>query len=107
MINHGSTKPANLIAGEFPGISRVVTIAQGEKLSMGAVLGEITASNKYKLCTTDAADGSEVPEAILAEDIDTTLEDKQAVVYFSGEFNQLALQLGKGITIESIKNSAR
>ena len=107
MKNHGSTKPANLIAGEFPRISRVVTIAQGEKLLTGAVLGEITVNNKYKLCTSNASDGSEIPEAILAEDVDSTLEDKQAAVYFSGEFNQLALQLGKGVTVESIKNTLR
>ena len=51
--------------------------------------------------------GSETPDAILAETVDASAEDKQAVVYFSGEFNENALQLGTGHTVESIRAGLR
>jgi hypothetical protein len=43
----------------------------------------------------------------LAENIDASAEDKQAVVYFSGEFNENALTLGTGHTVESIRAGLR
>lgn len=56
----------------------------------------ITASGKFVLSAAAASDGSETPDAILAETVDASAEDKQAVVYFSGEFNENALTLGTG-----------
>lgn len=107
LTDQGEYKPCNLIAGEYPRIERIITIASGSALTKGSVLGRITASGKFVLSASDASDGSETPDAILAEDIDASAEDKQAVVYFSGEFNETALTLGNGHTLESIRAGLR
>lgn len=105
--DQGEYKPCNLIAGEYPRIERIITIASGSALTKGSVLGRVTASGKFILSEGDATDGSETPDAILAEDVDASEEDKQAVVYFSGEFNETALTLGNGHTLESIRAGLR
>lgn len=105
--DQGEYKPCNLIAGEYPRIERIITIASGSALTKGSVLGRVTASGKFSLSASDASDGSETPDAILAEDVDASAEDKQAVVYFSGEFNETALTLGNGHTLESIRAGLR
>lgn len=105
--DQGEYKPCNLIAGEYPRIERIITIASGSNLTKGAVLGRITASGKFVLSASGASDGSETPDAILAEDVDASAEDKQAVVYFSGEFNENALTLGGSFTLDDIRAGLR
>lgn len=104
---NGEYVPCNLLAGEFPRVERLVTIASGQNLTKGSVLGKITADGKYILSASAANNGSEVPDVILAEDIDATNAEAQAVVYFSGEFNTKALKLGAGHTIQSISAELR
>jgi hypothetical protein len=105
--DQGSYKPCNLVAGEYPRIERIVTIAAGANLSKGSVIGRITADGKFVLSATASSDGSQVPDAILAEAADATSIDMQAVVYFSGEFNENALVLGTGHTLDSIRTPLR
>lgn len=95
--------PDNLIAGEYPRVERLVTIAAGADLAKGAVLGRITASGKYKLSASAAVDGSQTPDAVLAEAATAASGDVQAVVYFSGEFNENALVLGAGHTVDAVR----
>jgi len=105
--DRGAHKPCNLIAGEYPRVERVVAIASGGALAKGAVLGRVAASGKFVLSATGASDGSQVPDAILAEDVDAGTDERQAVVYVSGEFNEKALTLGKGHTARSIRDGLR
>jgi hypothetical protein len=105
--DQGEYVPCNLLAGEFPRVERLVTIISGQTLTKGSVLGKITASGKFTLSLTASNDGSEIPDAVLAEDIDASAGDAQAVVYFSGEFNTKGLVLGTGHTIESISTPLR
>jgi hypothetical protein len=105
--DQGSYTPDNLLAGEYPRVARLVTIAAGEDLSKGSVLGRITESGKFKLSASDSKDGSERPDAILAEAALAASQEIQAVVYFSGEFNENALTLGKGHTLENIRADLR
>lgn len=105
--DQGSITPENLIAGEYPRISRVITIAAGAQLPIGSVLGRIDADGRYQLSVAGASDGSEVPDAILGEMVDSTGGDKQALAYFTGEFNELALNLGAGHTLESVRIAFR
>ena len=105
--NQGEYKPCNLLAGEYPRIERIITIASGSALTKGSVLGRVTASGKFILSEGDATDGSETPDAILAEDVDASEEDKQAVVYFSGEFSENALTLGGSFTLDDIRAGLR
>jgi hypothetical protein len=101
--NQGEYKPDNLLAGEYPRIERLVTIAAGADLAKGAVLGRITASGKFKLSASASSDGSQAPDAILAEKASAAGADVQAVVYFSGEFNENALILGVGHTLDAVR----
>ena len=105
--NQGEYIPDNLLAGEYPRVQRLVTIAAGADLTKGAVLGKITASGKFKLSASAAVDGSQTPDAILAENASAALADVQAVVYYAGEFNETALVLGAGHTIDTIRPTLR
>ena len=105
--DQGVYTPDNLIAGEFPRICRIVTVTGGAVLPQGAVLGRITANGFYQLSDAGNNDGSEVPDAILAEPVDATASDVQAHVYFAGEFNARALTLGAGHTLENVATEFR
>ena len=95
-----------LIAGDFPLMTRKVTIDTGV-LARGSVLGRITATGKFVLSAAAAGDGSEVPRAILAESVDATAADVEAIVYESGEFNEARVTLGAGHTIASVRDGLR
>lgn len=101
-----STTADNLLAGEFPRSSSLVTIT-GASYVRGSVLGKVTTSAEYTLSVSTATNGSQTPCAILAENVDASSEDKQAVVYFTGEFNGAALTLGGSHTLDSIADSLR
>ena len=58
----------------------VVTIASGQNLEAGAVLGKVTASGKYVGLAPDATDGSEVANAVLLYDADASAGDAKATV---------------------------
>ncbi|MCK5921804.1 MAG: head decoration protein [Methylococcales bacterium] len=103
----GSVTPENLIAGEYPRVSRIFTVTGGAVLPIGSVLGRIDVDGRYLLSAADAVDGSQVPDIILGETVDTTNGDKQAVGYFTGEFNELALNVGTGHTLESSRSVFR
>ena len=105
--DQGVYTPDNLLAGEYPRVARLVTIAEGADLRKGSVLGRIAESGKFKLSAATDKDGSEKPDAILAEAALAESQEIQAVVYFSGEFNEHALALGKGHTLESIRADLR
>lgn len=88
-------------------VSRRITLASGQNLTRGAVLGQITASGKYVLSLSAAADGSEIPDLILAEDTDATAGDKATIAYERGDFNTHGLTLGAGHTVASIHEGLR
>lgn len=95
-----------LIAGEFPVITRKVTVTGGSR-KRGDVLGKVTADGKYKLSEAAADDGSEEPVAILMEDVDASGSDKEAFVYETGLFNQNALTFGDGHDVDSTRTDLR
>lgn len=103
--DEGSTTADHLLAGEFPRVTKLVTITGGD-YKRGAVLGKISADDKYTIAKSDAQDGSKTPEAILAEDVDAT-DDAQAIVYLTGEFNSSALTVGTGLTVDAIQDDLR
>lgn len=100
--------PDNLIAGNAHLlIGRKVTIISGQNLGRGAVLGKITASSKYNLSLAAAADGSQTPDLILAEDCNAAAGDQAALAYARGDFADLALILGAGHTVAGITEGLR
>lgn len=102
-----SYTPDRLHAGDFPIRTLDVTIASGQNLARGALLGKITASGKYVLSLAAAGDGSEVPSAILAEDVDASAGDKSGIVYVSGDFSEDAITYGTGHTADSVRAGLR
>ena len=89
--------------GIYP-LTQEITILSGQNVLRGTVLGKITASGKYGKSLSASADGSEVPAAILAKDVDATAGDREdGVAYFRGQFNENKLILGTAHTISSIK----
>lgn len=104
----GTYMPDNLIVGhKQPIVTDTLTIAAGQILKRGAVLGLVEAGGKAKLLDKSAADGSQKFYAILAENVDAETEDKAAPVYLSGEFNAGALSFAEGTTAADIKAAAR
>jgi len=84
-------------------ISVPATLLAGQNLKRGAVLGQITASGKYVLSLSAAADGSQTPVAVLAHDADATAADVATLAYTRGDFSDSALILGAGHTVASIR----
>lgn len=105
--NQDSYTPDRLFAGELPRESVKRTLLSGQNVVRGAVLGRVTASGKYVLSLSAAVDGSEVPDAIAAEDADATGGDVDVLIYRSGEFNEAALTIGTGHTAASISQGLR
>lgn len=75
----------------------------GDKFTIAIAAG----SGKYKLSASAAVDGSQTPDAILAEDCDASAGDKEALAYFRGDFNTGALTMGAGHTAASITEGLR
>lgn len=105
----GTYTPDSLIAGNAHLlIGRKITVASGAGiLARGTVLGKITASGKYLKSASGASDGSQTPDLILAEDVDATSADAEALAYARGDFNSNALTLGTGHTVASITEGLR
>jgi len=82
-----------LFAGEFPRVTKPITIASGQGLlKKGTVLGKITASGEYGAYNDANVDGTETAKLILAEDADdATSAAVKSIAYASGHFNQAAL----------------
>ena len=54
-----------------------ITIAAGQNLAMGTVLGRKTADDKHQAFDPTATDGTETPVGVLLGDIDATLIDRE------------------------------
>ena len=62
----------------------VVTLLAGMSYPVGAVLGRITASGKYKLATSGGTDGAQTASAVLLYPVDATLADAVGIVVARG-----------------------
>ena len=62
----------------------VVTLLAGMPYPVGAVLGRITASGKYKLATSGGTDGAQTASAVLLYAVDATLADATGIVVVRG-----------------------
>lgn len=109
VTTEGSHHPDRLYAGDMPRESIKVTIAAGggQDLKRGDLLGKKIISGDYLLSLAAANDGTEVPDAILAEDIADADLPAEAIVYRAGEFNRNAVRLGTGHTFASVIQGLR
>ncbi|WP_435102350.1 head decoration protein [Arhodomonas sp. AD133] len=82
-----------------------VTIASGQVLEAGAVLGKVTASGEYTAYAPGATDGSEAAAAVLYDAVDTGEGTKEAVVVArDAEVNATELVWPSGATQTHIDN---
>jgi hypothetical protein len=88
-------------------VGRKVTLLAGRAYAAGTVLGVITASKKHTVSEAAANDGSEAPDLILAETVDATGGDREALGYARGDFNVSALVIGAGHTAGAITEGLR
>ena len=81
-----ATNLGDLLKREFEPIynRESVTLITGQNLTLGAVLGKITASGKYTAVAPSASDGSQTASAVLLADVDATSADKKAVILARG-----------------------
>jgi hypothetical protein len=79
-----------------------VTVAAGQNLALGAVVGRITASAKFKVFDPAATDGSELPAGILLRACDATLIDRDDAMLLArhGMVASNAVVWPAGITTE-------
>lgn len=104
----GTYVPDALIAGNHHLLAgRKVTIASGQNLVRGTVLGKVTSGGKYIASLSAASDGSQTPDLILAEDCNASAGDQPAMAYSRGDFNASALTIGAGHTAASITEGLR
>ena len=77
-----------------------VTVASGQNLPLGTVLGIVTASGKYKQIDPSAEDGSQVAAGVLLQTCDATLADRDngLVVARHAIVSDHALQWPEAIT---------
>jgi len=61
-----------------------VTLLSGTTYPVGAVLGRITASGKYKLATSGGTDGAQTASAVLLYAVDASLADAVGIVLVRG-----------------------
>ena len=100
--------PDNLVAGVTQLVSETGTLAAGQALPRGALIGRITASGKFTLSLAAATDGSQNPYGILLDDYDATAGDLAgAGVYVKGEFNPNAMTFGAGQTPAGLHDALR
>ena len=77
-----------------------VTVAAGQNLPLGTVLGIVTASGKYKQIDPSADDGTQVAAGVLLQNCDATLADRDngLVVARHAIVSDHALQWPEAIT---------
>src|SRR5512139_3640411 len=53
-----------------------VTVASGQTLALGTVIGVVTATSKLKALDPAATDGTEIARGVIANDVDAALADR-------------------------------
>lgn len=108
MTSLGSLTYDNLFAGNVADIATDMgTLAAGQKVARGAVLGRVTADKTLKLVDSTKADGTQTVYAVAAEAVDATAAAQPVPIYFTGEFNKAALTFGGTDTAATHEAAAR
>ena len=95
--------PDALVVGAKYQIAEVVTLAGGQGVVVkGSVVGKITASGKYAVCTAAASDRSKAPLAIAMNTVDTSDGDTPVIIAYAGIFKANALTLGAGMVLTDV-----
>lgn len=108
-VQHDTFIPDQLLSGPLQVVSDTITVltASTALYKRGTVLGVVTASGKYTLSVATATDGSQVPKAILADDVNATVADVLAGVYLMAEVNQNRITFDPSWTLSTLKTALR
>ena len=98
--------PDQLVAGTLQLVTDTGIITGGA-FKRGTVLGLVAASGKYTQCVKTAEDGSQLPGAILVDDVDAASSDQNGGLYLMGEFNQHRLIFDNSWTTADLKKALR
>lgn len=100
--------PDSLIANSLQLVTESITIASGQGVLLrGTILGQVTAGGNYKKSVKTATDGSQVPSAILIDNVDATGADVQGGGYLMGEFNQHHIIFDDSWTVPTLSVALR
>lgn len=102
-VSQDAFVPDQLIGGDMKIVTKPVTFLAGLLYKRGTVVGKITASGKYTIALSASADGSQTPVALVVDDVDATAADALGGIYQMGEFNEVAVTLGAGITLAAAR----
>lgn len=84
-----------------------ITVASGQNLAIGTVLGKITASGKYAAYDNDAVDGTQTAAGILAAAVNASAADAPGVaVVREAIAAKEQLIFGAGVTTQGEKDAA-
>lgn len=98
-FSSASSSEDQLIAGHKPPAKAVpATILDGETITRGMLLGQVTASGKFVESLAAATDGSQTPRAIASEALAPSGADEVTLIYVEGEFNEHEISFGTGHT---------
>jgi hypothetical protein len=84
---------------------RQVTIASGQDLLAGTVLGKITSSGKYVAVDSTATDGSQLARMILSADCDATDADTFAMAIITGDVDAGLLLFQNADSLDTVPAS--
>jgi hypothetical protein len=102
------SRPNNFLLGDLGQISYDdETVASGNNLEAGMVVGKITASNKLKAYQPGASDGSQNAYGVLVDNVDATSADQKATcVTRMAEVQINLLKWGAAVTTEGHRTTA-
>ena len=84
-----------------------ITVASGQNLAVGTVLGKITASGKYAAYDNDAVDGTQTAAGILTAAVNASAADAPGVaVVRQAIAAKEQLIFGAGVTTQGEKDAA-
>lgn len=103
-----NTLSAFIKAEEEQSYSRkYITVASGQNLAIGTVLGKITASGKYAAYDNDAVDGTQTAAGILTAAVNASAADAPGVaVVREAIAAKEQLIFGAGVTTQGEKDAA-
>ncbi|NTZ48393.1 head decoration protein [Lelliottia aquatilis] len=99
--------PDQLIAGNLQLVTDTVDIGGANPLVRGTILGQITATGVYVLSVQTATDGSEVPSAVLVDNVTPGGATVRGGIYELGIFNQNRITFDSSWTIPALKTALR
>ncbi|EIC23280.1 head decoration protein [Thiorhodovibrio frisius] len=93
-------------------LAEKVTVASGQTLTAGAILGKGAASKYYTASLNDlagdpVADGRDDPVGILAHDVDASTADQSALMYTRGDFIEGACAADSSLNAATVKAALR